>query len=55
MLIGIFLEEANICIFNVELIIRLFRIQYKTPLAEVCDYFQNSTLEEIARLHRAQY
>ena len=25
-----------------------FRIQYKTSIAEVCDYFQNSTLEEVA-------
>ena len=32
----------------ITLIIRLFRIQYKTPIAEVCDYFQNSTLDEIA-------
>ena len=31
------------------LIIRLFRIQYKTRTAEACDYFQNSTLDEIAR------
>ena len=31
------------------LVIRLFRIQYKTRIAEACDYFQNSTLDEIAR------
>ena len=30
-------------------IIRLFHIQYKTLIAEACDYFLNSTLEEIAR------
>ena len=36
-----------------KLIIRLFRIQYKTPTAEVCDYFRNSTLEEIARFSHA--
>ena len=29
------------------IIIRLFRIQYKTRVAEACDYFLNSTLEEI--------
>ena len=31
------------------LVIRLFRIQYKTPIAEAYDYFRNSTLDEIAR------
>ena len=31
---------------NTNLIIRLFRIQYKTPIAEACDYFRNTTLEE---------
>ena len=31
------------------LIILLLRIQYKTLIAEACDYFRNSTLEEIAR------
>ena len=31
------------------IIIRLFRIQYKTPIAEACDYFRNSTQDEIAR------
>ena len=32
------------------LIIRLFRIQYKTRIAEACDYYRNSTLDdEIAR------
>ena len=46
-----FLNEIKI-IYT--LIIRLLRIQYKTPIAEACDYF-NSTLEEIARLHRVQY
>ena len=30
------------------IIIRLFRIQYKTPIAEAWDYFRNSTLDEIA-------
>ena len=32
-----------------DIIIRLFHIQYKTPIAEECDYFRNSTLDEIAR------
>ena len=35
--------------------IRLLGIQYKTPITETCDHFRNSTLEEIARLHHAQY
>ena len=37
------------------IITRIFLIQYKTPIAEACDYFRNSTLEEIAWLHRTQY
>ena len=31
------------------LIIRLFCMQYKTAIMEACDYFRNSTLDEIAR------
>ena len=31
------------------LVILLFHIQYKTHIAEACDYFRNSTLDEIAR------
>ena len=31
------------------IIIQLFRIQYKTAIAEACDYFLNSTLDDIAR------
>ena len=28
--------------------LRLFRKQCKTPIVEACDYFRNSTLDEIA-------
>ena len=31
------------------IIIRLLRIQYKTAIAEACDYFLNSMLDKIAR------
>ena len=37
------------CNGNHFLFIRLFRIQYKTRIAEACDYFLNSTPDEIAR------
>ena len=46
-------DKYAISMGYISLIIRLFRIQYKTPIAEACDYFWNSTLEEIARLHRS--
>ena len=42
-----------IFLFNAisNLFIRLFRIQYKTLIAEACFFFPNSTLQEIAWLH----
>ena len=39
----------NSIIIIITLIKRLFLIQYKTRIAEACDYFQNSMLDEIAR------
>ena len=34
------------------IIVQLFRIQYKTPIEEACDYFRNSTLDETARCEK---
>ena len=45
----IFFSFCLVCNFLNIVIMRLFRMQYKTPIAEAYDYFRKSMLDKIAR------